>query len=157
TRWWRSMYLRRNRFVVTQLKLVCIAVAFLLLALAACGSETAPAASDPPGALVRLQQNDAAATLPGDFTVFSSGSLQLYLGDRGALRKTVAVADLSGLETALADSALDTLANTYPATLPTNADGTLTIYGAHRRMVRYNPGSLDLSPALQRLIQEVMV
>jgi hypothetical protein len=106
---------------------------------------------------VRLQRNDAAATLPGDFTVFSNGSLQLYLGDRGALRKTVAPADLAGLEAALADSALDTLADTYPATLPSNAGDTLTIYGAHRRMVRYNPGSSDLPPALQRLIQEVMV
>jgi hypothetical protein len=150
------MYLRRNRSVVTQLKLVCIAVAFLLLALAACGSETAPAASDPPGALVRLQRNDAAATLPGDFTVFSSGSLQLYLGDRGALRKTVAPADLTGLKTALADSALDTLADAYPATLPTNAGDRLTIYGAHRRIVRYNPNSLNLPPALQQLIGEVM-
>jgi hypothetical protein len=142
--------------VVIHLKFACIAV-FLFLGLAACGSETTPITSDPSGALVRLQRNDAAATLPGDFTVFSNGSLQLYLGDRGALRKTVAPADLAGLEAALADSALDTLADTYPATLPSNAGDTLTIYGAHRRMVRYNPGSSDLPPALQRLIQEVMV
>ena len=142
--------------MVIHLKFACIAV-FLFLGLAACGSETTPITSDPSGALVRLQRNDAAATLPGDFTVFSNGSLQLYLGDRGALRKTVAPADLAGLEAALADSALDTLADTYPATLPSNAGDTLTIYGAHRRMVRYNPGSSDLPPALQRLIQEVMV
>jgi hypothetical protein len=143
--------------VVAHLKLACIAVVSLLLALAACGSETAPTASDPPGALVRLQRNDAATTLPGDFTVFSNGNLQLYLGDRGALRKTVAPPDLAGLEAALNDPALDTLADTYPATLPSNAGDTLTIYGAHRRMVRYNPNSLDLPPALQPLIREVMV
>jgi hypothetical protein len=106
--------------------------------------------------LVRLQRNDAATTLPGDFTVFSNGSLQLYLGDRGALRKTVAPADLAGLQASLNDPALDTLADTYPATLPANAGDTLTIYGAHRRMVRYNPNSPDLPPALQRLIGEVM-
>jgi len=143
--------------VVTQLKVACIAVVLLFLALAACGSETTPITNDPPGALVRLQRNDAATTLPGDFTVFSSGSLQLYLGDRGALRKTVAPADLAGLQASLTDPALDTLADTYPATLPTNAGDTLTIYGAHRRIVRYNPSSSDLPPALQRLIHEVMV
>src|SRR5262245_36764777 len=109
TRWWRSMYLRRNRFVVTQLKLVCIAVAFLFFTLAACGSDTTPITGDTSGALVRMERNDAATTLPGDFTVFSSGSLQLYLGDRGALRKTVAPADLAGLEAALSDPALGTL------------------------------------------------
>jgi len=103
---------RRNRSVVTHLKLACIVVVFLFLALAACGSETAPTASDPPGALVRLQRNDAATTLPGDFTVFSNGSLQLYLGDRGALRKAVAPADLAGLQATLAEPALDTLADT---------------------------------------------
>jgi hypothetical protein len=146
----------RNESVVIDLKLVCIAVVFLSVALAACGSETTPITSDPPGALVRLQRNDAATTLPGDLTVFSSGSLQLYLGDRGALRKTVAPADLAGLEAALADPALDTLADTYPATLPTNAGDTLTIYGAHRHMVRYDPGSPDLPPVLQRLTGEVM-
>ena len=142
--------------MVIHLKFACIAV-FLFLGLAACGSETTPITSDPPGALVRLQRNDAAATLPGDFTVFSNGSLQLYLGDRGALRKTVAPADLAGLEAALTDSALDTLADTYPATLPSNAGDTLTIYGAHRRMVRYTSGSSDLPLALQRLISEVMM
>ncbi len=142
--------------MVTHLKLACIVVVFLFLALAACGSETAPTASDPPGALVRLQRNDAATTLPGDFTVFSNGSLQLYLGDRGALRKTVAPADLAGREAALNDPALDTLAAAYPATLPTSAGDTLTIYGAHRRLVRYDPSSPDLPPMLQRLISEVM-
>ena len=150
------MHPRRNESVVTHLKVACSAFVFLFLTLAACGSETAPAANDPPGALVRLQRNDAAMTLPGDFTVFSSGNLQLYLGDRGALRKTMAPADLAGLEAALADPILDTLADTYPAMLPTNAGDTLTIYGAHRRMVRYDPSSPDLPPGLQRLISEVM-
>ena len=89
-------------------------------------------------------------------TVFSSGGLQLYLDARGALRKTVAPADLAGLQAALNDPALEKLADTYPATLPTNAGDTLTIYGAHRRMFRYDPSSLDLPPVLQRLIREVM-
>jgi hypothetical protein len=142
--------------VAIHLKFACIAVVFLFLALAACGSEAAPAASDPPGALVRLQRNDAATTLPGDLTVFSNGSLQLYLGDRGALRKTVAPADLAGLQAGLNDPALGTLADTYPAMLPANAGDILTIYGAHRRLVRYDPNSLDLPPALQHLIGEVM-
>src|SRR5262245_24119802 len=150
------MHPKTKQSTATDLKLVCIVVAFLFLTLAACGSETAPAASDPPGALVRLQRNDAATTLPGDFTVFSNGSLQLYLSDRGALRKTVAPADLTGLGAALNDPALNTLADTYPATLPANAGDTLTIYGAHRRKVRYDPNSLDLPPALQHLIGEVM-
>ncbi|KPV53912.1 hypothetical protein SE17_06875 [Kouleothrix aurantiaca] len=145
-----------NQSVATNLTLACIVVGFLLLALAACGSETTSIASDPPGALVRLQRNDAATTLPGDFTVFSNGGLQLYLGDRGALRKTVAPADLTGLQATLNDPALDTLADTYPVTLPANAGDTLTIYGAHRRTIRYDPGSHDLPAVLQRLISEVM-
>jgi len=149
------MHPRRNESVVIHLKLACIAV-FLFLGLAACGSETTPITSDPPGALVRLHRNGVATTLPGDFTGFSNGSLQLYLGDRGALRKTVAPADLAGLEAAFADPALDTLADTYPPTLPTNAGDTLTIYGAHRRMVRYDPDLPDLPPVLQRLTGEVM-
>jgi O-antigen ligase len=151
-----NMHPRMSQSVATHLKLACIAVAFLFLALAACGSETPPLASDPPGALVRLQRNVAATTLPGDFTVFSNGGLQLYLGDRGALRKTVAPADLAGLQATLNDPALDTLADTYPAALPTSAGDTLTIYGAHRRMIRYDPSSPDLPPALQRLTGEVM-
>ena len=150
------MYPRMNQSVATRLKLACIAVAFLFLALVACGSETTSLASDPPGALVRLQRNDAATTLPGDFTVFSNGGLQLYLGDRGALRKTVAPADLAGLQATLNDPALDTLADTYPVTLPASAGDTLTIYGAHRRTIRYDPSSPDLPPVLQRLIREVM-
>ncbi len=145
-----------NQSVTIRLKLAWSGVAFLLLALAACGSEPTPLASDPPGALVRLQRNDAAMALPGDFTVFRNGGLQLYLGDRGALRKTLAPADLAGLQAALADPALDTLADTYPATLPVSAGDTLTIYGADRRMVRYDPSSPDLPPVLQRLIREVM-
>src|SRR5215470_10044895 len=144
------MHPKRNQSVAVHLKLGCIAVVFLFFVLAACGSEAAPTASDPPGALVRLQRNDAATTLPGDFTVYSNGALQLYLGDRGALRKTVAPADLAGLQATLADLALNTLADTYPATLPANAGDTLTIYGAHRRMVRYDPSSPDLPPMLQR-------
>jgi hypothetical protein len=150
------MHSGMKQSVATYAKVACIAVAVLLLVLAACGSETSSFASDPPGALVRLQRNSAATTLPGDFTVFSNGSLQLYLGDRGALRKTVAPAGLAGLQAALNDPALDTLADTYPATLPANAGDTLTIYGAHRRTIRYDPSSLDLPPALQRLIGEVM-
>ena len=121
-----NMHPGMNQSVTTHLKLAGIAVAFLLFALAACGSETTPLASDPPGALVRLQRNDAATTLPGDFTVFSNGGLQLYLGDRGALRKTLAPADLAGLQATLKDPALDTLVDTYPATLPARAGDTLT-------------------------------
>src|SRR4051794_33604459 len=115
-----------NQSVAIRLKLAWSGVAFLLLALAACASETTSLASDPPGALVRLQRNDAATMLPGDFTVFSNGGLQLYLGDRGALRKTVAPADLAGLQDTLNDPALDTLADIYPVTLPANAGDTLT-------------------------------
>jgi len=150
------MHFRRNQSVAIHLKLTYIGVVCLLLALAACGSETTPIASDPSGALVRLQRNDAATTLPVDFTVFSNGGLQLYLGDRGALRKTVPTADLAGLQATLNAPTLDTLADTYPATLPARAGDTLTIYGAHRRTIRYDPSSLDLPPVLQRLIGEVM-
>src|SRR5262245_2754943 len=145
-----------NQSVAIRLKLAWSGVVILLLALAACGGETTPVASDPPGALVRLQRNDAATTLPGDFTVFGNGGLQLYLGDRGALRKTATPADLARLEAALADPALGTLADTYPATLPTNVGDTLTIYGAHRRTIRYDSGSPDLPPVLQRLTDEVI-
>ena len=142
--------------MATHAKVACIAVAVLLLILAACGSETTPLASDPPGALIRLQRNGAATALPGDFTVFSTGGLQLYLDARGALRKTMAPGDLAGLQAALSDPALDRLADTYPATLPATAGDTLTIYGAHRRLVRYDPSSPELPPVLQRLISEVM-
>ena len=141
-----NMHPRMNQSVATHLTLARVAVAFLLLALAACGSATTPIASDPPGALVRLQRNAAATTLPGDFTVFRNGGLQLYLGDRGALRKMVAPADLAGLQAALNDPTLDRLADTYPATLPANAGDTLTIYGAQRRTIRYDPSSPDLPP-----------
>ena len=154
--WWRTMHPSMNQSVAIRLKLACVAATLLLLTLAACGSATTPLASDPPGALVRLQRNDTATTLPGDFTVFSSGALQLYLGDRGALRKMLAPADLAGLQATLNDPALDTLAEAYPATLPASAGDTLTIYGAHRRLVRYDPSSPDLPPVLQRLIREVM-
>jgi hypothetical protein len=127
-----------------------------LLLLTACGSDSAAPASDPPGALVRLQRNSAAPTLPGDFTIFSNGGLQLYLDDRGALRKTVPPADLAGLQAALADAALSKLADSYPATLPARAGDTLTIYGAQRRSIRYDPSLPDLPPVLQRLIAEIM-
>ena len=138
------------------MKLAWGALVCLLLVLSACGSDTTSPASDPPGALVRLQRNSGATTLPGDLTVFSNGGLQLYFDDRGALRKTVAPADLAGLETALSDPALSSLADSYPAILPARAGDTLTIYGAHRRIIRYDPTSPDLPPVLQRLIAEVM-
>jgi hypothetical protein len=84
---------RRSLAVVISLKLAWGILVCFLLALTACGSDTASPASDPPGALVRLQRNSGATTLPGDLTVFSNGGLQLYLDDRGALRKTVAPAE----------------------------------------------------------------
>ena len=143
-------WLKRPRQILTYL-----GVMVLLCSLAACGSApTAP--SDPPGALVRLQRADNATTLPGDLTIFSTGDLQLYIGDRGALRKQVPLADLSDLQTALADPALRTVADTYPATLPTGAGDTLTIYGARRRSIRYDQRALNLPPALQRVVSEVM-
>jgi hypothetical protein len=145
-----------NRHASLPLPPAWIAVAWLLVAVTACGAETSTPASDPPGALVRLQRNAATTTLPGDFTVFSNGSLQLYLGERGALRKTLAPADLAALQAALNDPALDNLAETYPATLPASAGDTLTIYGTQRRTIRYDPGSPDLPPVLQRLIGAVM-
>jgi hypothetical protein len=145
-----------NRHASILLLPAWIAVTWLLIAMTACGAETSTPASDPPGALVRLQRNAAATTLPGDFTVFSNGGLQLYLGDRGALRKIVAPTELAGLQAALNDPALDTLADTYPAALPASAGDTLTIYGAHRRMIRYDPGSPDLPPVLQNFMHEVM-
>ena len=128
----------------------------LVALLSACGGDTSAPASDPPGALVRLQRNSGATTLPGDLTVFSNGGLQLYFDDRGALRKTVAPADLAGLQAALNDPALGSLADSYPATLPARAGDTLTIYGAQRRIIRYDPISPALPPVLQRLIAEVM-
>jgi hypothetical protein len=140
---------------MTLLKLAWGGLVCLLLALAACGSDTTLPASDPPGALVRLQRNSAATTLPGDLTVFSNGGLQLYLDARGALRKTVAPADLADLQVALTDPALSSLADSYPATLPAGTGDTLTIYGADRRIIRYDPGSPDLPPVVQRLIAEV--
>jgi hypothetical protein len=145
----------RGLVMTTSIKLVWATLACMLLVLTACGSDTTSPASDPPGALVRLQRNSAATTLPGDLTVFSNGGLQLYLDNRGALRKTVASADLAGLQAALADPALSSLAASYPATLPARAGDTLTIYGAQRRVIRYDPGSSDLPPVLQRLIAEV--
>src|SRR2546426_183689 len=119
--------------MATSMKLTWSVLVFFLVALAACGSDTTSPASDPPGALVRLQRNGAAATLPGDLTVFSNGGLQLSLDDRGALRKMLAPADLAGLQAALNAPALGSVADSYPATLPARAGDTLTIYGAHRR------------------------
>jgi hypothetical protein len=142
--------------VAISMKLAWGALVCLFLALSSCGSDTSAPASDPPGALVRLQRNSGATTLPGDLTVFSNGGLQLYFDDRGALRKTVAPADLAGLQAALSDPTLSGLADSYPATLPPRAGDTLTIYGAHRRSIRYDPSSPDLPPVLQRLIAAVM-
>jgi hypothetical protein len=128
----------------------------LLLALSACVSGTSAPAADPPGALVRLQRAENATSLPGDFTIFGNGGLQLYLGERGALRKTVPLEDLAALQAALNDPSIAALAEAYPATLPAGAGDTLTIYGARRRMVRYDSRALDLPPLLQRLVGEVM-
>src|SRR5215211_1567769 len=93
----------RNLAVALFMKLAWSALVCLFLVLSACGSDTTSSASDPPGALVRLQRNSGAKTLPGDLTVFTSGGLQLYLDDRGALRKTIASTDLAGLQAALTD------------------------------------------------------
>jgi hypothetical protein len=144
-----------NRNASTGMRLAWIAVV-LLFALIACSTETTTPSGDPPGALVRLQRSDDATSLPGDFTVFSNGGLQLYLGERGALRKTVPPEDLAGLQAALTDPALANLAGAYPATLPASAGDTLTIYDAQRRTIRYDPRALDLPPALQQVISEVM-
>jgi len=130
--------------------------AILLLALIACAPATPVPAADPPGALVRLQRAENATSLPGDFTVFGNGSLQLYFDQRGALRKSVPLADLATLQAALNDPGIAALAEAYPATLPAGAGDLLTIYGAQRRMVRYDSRSLDLPPLLQRLVSEVM-
>ena len=67
----------------------------LLLGLSACVPAAPAPAADPPGALVRLQRAENATSLPGDFTIFGNGGLQLYLGERGALRKTVPLEDLA--------------------------------------------------------------
>jgi hypothetical protein len=131
-------------------------IAAALLALSACAPPTSAPAADPPGALVRLQRAENAASLPGDFTVFGNGSLQLYLDDRGALRKAVPPEDLAALQAAIGDPATAALAEAYPATLPAGAGDTLTIYGARRRVIRYDARALDLPPALQRLVGEVM-
>ena len=147
---------RRSLAVAISMKLSWGALVCLLLVLSACGGDTSSLASDPPGALVRLQRNSGATTLPGDLTVFSNGGLQLYFDDRGALRKSVAPADLAGLQAALTDPAIGSLAESYPATLPARAGDTLTIYGAHRRIIRYDPISPALPPVLQRLIAEIM-
>jgi hypothetical protein len=128
----------------------------LLLALSACVPATPVPAADPPGALVRLQRAENATSLPGDFTIFGNGSLQLYLGERGALRKTVPLEDLATLRAAIDDPAIAALAEAYPATLGAGAGDTLTIYGALRRTVRYDSRTLDLPPLLQRMVAEVM-
>lgn len=128
----------------------------LLLALSACVPATPAPAADLPGALVRLQRAENATSLPGDFTIFANGSLQLYLGERGALRKAVPLEDVAALQTALNDPGVAALAEAYPATLPAGAGDTLTIYGALRRTVRYDSRARDLPPLLQRLVGEVM-
>ncbi len=131
--------------------LICV-----LLVLSACVPTTSAPAADPPGALVWLQRAENATSLPGDFTIFGNGSLQLYLGERGALRKAVPLDDLAALQAALNDPSVAALAEAYPATLPASAGDTLTLYGAQRRMVRYDSRALDLPPLLQRLVAEVM-
>src|SRR5690349_23170573 len=136
--------------MTTSLKSVWGVLVCLLLVLTTCSSDTTSPASDPPGALVRLQRNSGATTLPGDLTVFSNGGVQLYFDDRGALHKTVAPADLAGLQAALTDPALGSLAESYPATLPARAGDTLTIYGAHRRSIRYDPSYPQIGRAHER-------
>jgi hypothetical protein len=131
-------------------------IAGVLLALSACVPATPAPAADPPGALLRLQRAENATSLPGDFTIFGNGSLQLYLGERGALRKIVPLEDLAALQAAINDPSIATLAEAYPDTLPTGAGDTLTIYGTQRRTVRYDSRTLDLPPLLQRLVGEVM-
>jgi hypothetical protein len=147
---------KKNQSVTKRLQLVCSTTAILLLALAASGSETVPPASDPPGAPVRLQRNAAATTLPGDFTIFRNGNLQLYLGDRDVPLKTVAPAELSTLPATVTAPALDKLVDIYPAALPASAGDTLTLYGTHPRTIRYHPSSPDLPPSLQNMTPEVM-
>ena len=142
--------------MTTPLKRLCYTLLLLLFMLTSCGSETAEPAGDPPGALVRLQRNSVATSLPGDLTIFGNGGLQLYVDSRGALRKALAPADLAGLQAALSDQQLDTLADSYPATLATGAGDTLTIYGPRRRVIRYDPNSSDLPDPLQGLIDEIM-
>ena len=134
---------------------LCLILALLLL-LNACAPATPTPAADPPGALVRLQRAENATSLPGDFTIFGNGSLQLYFDARGALRKAVPPEDLTALQAAINDPAMAALAEAYPATLPAGAGDTLTIYGPPRRTVRYDASALDLPPLLQRLVGEVM-
>ncbi|MEP7189546.1 MAG: hypothetical protein ABI901_10185 [Roseiflexaceae bacterium] len=128
----------------------------MLLVLSACVPTTSAPAADPPGALVRLQRAENATSLPGDFTIFGNGSLQLYLGERGALRKAVPLEDLAALQAAINDPGVAALAEAYPTMLPAGAGDTLMLYGAQRRMVRYDSRALDLPPLLQRLVAEVM-
>src|SRR5688500_3774968 len=113
---------------------VYLAMLLFLVVVAGCGDAPA-AASDPPGALVRLQRADNATSLPGDLTIFSTGALQLYIGNRGALRKQISPAELSDLQAALADPAINRLGDAYPATLPAGAGDILTIYGSQRRSI----------------------
>jgi len=131
-------------------------LAGILLALSACIPTASAPAADPPGALVRLQRAENAMSLPGDFTIFGNGSLQLYLGERGALRKAVPLEDLAALQAALNDPGVAALSEAYPVTLPAGAGDTLTLYGAQRRTIRYDSRALDLPPLLQRLVGEVM-
>ena len=105
---------------------------------------------------MRLQRAENATSLPGDFTIFGNGSLQLYLGERGALRKAVPLEELAALQASIRDPAMAALAEAYPATLPAGAGDILTIYGSQRRTVRYDTRALDLPPVLQRLVGEVM-
>jgi hypothetical protein len=133
-----------------------VAGMLFFLVLTACASEATVPTADPPGALVRLQRGADATSYPGDLTIFGNGNLQLYIDDRGALRKSVPLTDLTGLQEALANPALTTLAGSYPATLAAGTGDTLTIFGAQRHSIRFDPRTPDLPPALQRLVSEVM-
>jgi hypothetical protein len=145
-----------NQSAAAALHALRIAVTLCFLGLSACASEPSAPAIDPPGALVRLQRGADTTSYPGDLTIFGNGTLQLSIGDRGALRKSVPLTDLTGLQGALADPAVYTLAGVYPATLPAGAGDTLTIFGVRRRSIRFDPQTPDLPPALQRLVSEVM-
>jgi hypothetical protein len=145
-----------NQSAVAALHALRIAGMLFFLVLTACASDATAPAADPPGALVRLQRGADATSYPGDLTIFDNGNLQLYIGDRGALRKSVPLTDLTGIEEALADPAVYTLAGVYPTTLPAGTGDTLTIFGAQRHSIRFDPQTPDLPPALQRLVREVM-
>ena len=65
------MRLMVNRDISISMLLTRIAVALLLFVVSACAGASSTPVSDPPGALVRLQRNAAATTLPGYRTISS--------------------------------------------------------------------------------------